>query len=61
TLWYGRDHFSVCHHLEGLRAIVRYKESQDKDSAGDWVELELREDLPTPATKKVEAAADPKS
>ncbi|HEY6944414.1 MAG TPA: hypothetical protein VI431_04680, partial [Candidatus Acidoferrum sp.] len=47
TLWYGRDHFSVCHHLEGLRAIVRYKESQDKDSAGDWVELELREDLPT--------------
>ena len=60
TVWYGRDHFSLCHHLEGLRAIVRYKESQDKEIVGDWVELELREDVPVP-TKKVEAAADSKN
>jgi hypothetical protein len=60
-LWYGHDHFSVCHHLEGLRAIVRYKESQDKNSANEWVELELREDLPMPPRRKVEAIADPKS
>lgn len=59
TLWYGRDHFSLCHHLEGLRAIVRYKESQDKAIAGDWVELELREDVPLPP-KKVNTAADSK-
>lgn len=61
TLWYGRDHFSVCHHLEGLRAIVRYKDTQDKDSAGDWVELELREDLPWPPNKKVEASTNSKN
>jgi hypothetical protein len=46
TLWFGSDHFSLCHHLEGLRAVVRYKPSADKQSAGEWVELELREDLP---------------
>ena len=60
TVWYGRDHFSLCHHLEGLRAIVRYKGSQDKDIAGDWVELELREDVPVPS-KKVDATVDSKN
>lgn len=25
TLWYGEDHFSTCHHLEGMHAVVRYK------------------------------------
>ena len=61
TLWYGRDHFTVCHHLEGLRAIVRYKETQDKDSAGDWVELELRQDLPLAPNQKREATNDSKN
>jgi tetratricopeptide (TPR) repeat protein len=46
TLWFGSDHFTLCHHLDGLRAVVRYKPSADKMSAGEWVELELREDLP---------------
>jgi tetratricopeptide (TPR) repeat protein len=46
TLWFGSDHFTVCHHLDGLRAVVRYKPSADKTSAGEWVELEFREDLP---------------
>jgi tetratricopeptide (TPR) repeat protein len=46
TLWFGSDHFTLCHHIDGLRAVVRYKPSADKQSAGEWVELELREDLP---------------
>jgi tetratricopeptide (TPR) repeat protein len=46
TLWFGSDHFTLCHHLDGLRAVVRYKPGADKKSAGEWVELELREDLP---------------
>ena len=24
TIWYGEDHFTLCHHLESMRAIVRY-------------------------------------
>ena len=46
TLWYGEDHFSSCHHLEGLRAVVRYKASEDKQFDGDLVSVEYREDLP---------------
>jgi hypothetical protein len=51
TLWFGTDHFTLCHHLDGLRAIVHYKPSADKQLAGEWVELELREDLPAAAAK----------
>jgi hypothetical protein len=58
TVWYGSDHFTPCHHVEGLRAVVRYKTSQDKESAGDWIELELRQDLPMPLEKKKEGLAD---
>ena len=25
TLWYGSDHFSLCHHVEGMHAVVRYR------------------------------------
>jgi tetratricopeptide (TPR) repeat protein len=46
TLWFGGDHFTLCHHLDGLRAVLRYKPTTDKQSAGEWVELEVREDLP---------------
>ncbi len=46
TLWFGGDHFTLCHHLDGLRAVVRYKPDADKRSAGEWFELEFREDLP---------------
>lgn len=24
TLWYGTDHFKICHHLEGMHALIRY-------------------------------------
>ena len=46
TLWYGSDHFSLCHHLEGMRAIVRYKPSTDPAYAGDIAEIEIRDELP---------------
>jgi hypothetical protein len=46
TLWFGTDHFTLCHHLEGLRAIVEYKPTTNKDLTGEWLGLELREDLP---------------
>jgi tetratricopeptide (TPR) repeat protein len=60
TLWYGTDHFSACHHLAGMRAVVRYKAAPDKESAGEWVDLELREDLPGSPDKKAATPADTK-
>lgn len=42
TLWYGEDHFSLCHHIEGMRALVRYKPSSDNTNAGDFTEIQLR-------------------
>jgi Tfp pilus assembly protein PilF len=48
TLWYGGDHFSLCHHLEGLRAVVRYRKPADATYAGDVAEIEIRDDLPEP-------------
>jgi Tfp pilus assembly protein PilF len=50
TLWYGEDHFSYCHHLEGLRAVVRYRPPADSSYAGDVVEFEVRDDLPNMAS-----------
>jgi Tfp pilus assembly protein PilF len=61
TLWFGTDHFSVCHHLDGLRAVVRYKPTPDKPSAGEWVELEVRQDLPAPQEKGSSAPAAAKN
>jgi len=46
TLWYGNDHFSLCHHLEGMRAIVHYRPPADPSYAGDVAEVEIRDDLP---------------
>jgi hypothetical protein len=48
TLWFGGDHFSLCHHLEGLRAVVRYRKPADATYAGDVAEIEIRDDLPEP-------------
>jgi len=55
TVWYGEDHFSGCHHLNGMRAIVRYKPPTDSSYAGEIVELEYRQDLPEPVVLKVES------
>ena len=49
TIWYGADHFSACHHLAGIRAIVWYKPSTDKSFTGDIVEVEYRNDIPNAA------------
>jgi tetratricopeptide (TPR) repeat protein len=48
TIWYGADHFSVCHHLEGLRAVIHYRAPSDATYAGDIAEIEIRDDLPIP-------------
>ncbi len=61
TIWYGRDHFSVCRHVDGMRAVLRYKASPDKELAGEWNELELRQDLPEPPDKKGAAPTDAKN
>jgi hypothetical protein len=46
TIWYGRDHFGPCHHVEGMHAVVRYRPAISKDYAGDWRSIELRDELP---------------
>jgi hypothetical protein len=43
TLWVGRDHFTACFHLDGLRAVVKYKVSADKSYAGDMVSAGFRD------------------
>jgi hypothetical protein len=48
TLWVGRDHFTPCFHVTGLRAVVRYKTGVDKSSIGDVVSWAYRDDLPPP-------------
>ena len=46
SLWYGEDHITLCHHLEGLRSIVHYRPSSNNAYVGDVVEIEIRDDLP---------------
>ena len=48
TLWYGADHFDRCHHLEGRRAVIRYRPAADANYAGEIAELGIRDDLPEP-------------
>ena len=56
TIWYGGDHFDLCHHLEGLRAIVHYHAPADASYAGDIAELEIRDDLPEPLAEAAQPA-----
>jgi tetratricopeptide (TPR) repeat protein len=55
TLWYGADHFNVCHHVEGKRAIVHYHPAADASYAGDLAEVEIRDDLPAAFKNAAEA------
>jgi Tfp pilus assembly protein PilF len=57
TIWYGADHFSTCHHLDGMRAIVRYKPSIDPAYVGDVEEIEIRDETPQPPAKTASAQA----
>jgi len=56
SIWFGSDHFTPCYHTDGLRAVVRYKPATEKEATNEWVELELREDLPAPPDKVAPAA-----
>jgi len=49
TLWYGEDHFGLCHHLVGLQAIIGYRPSTDKSYTGDLENVEVRDDFPVRA------------
>lgn len=46
TLWYGTDHFDLCHHVEGLHAVVRYRPPVGSEYTGDWLSIEIRQELP---------------
>jgi hypothetical protein len=66
TQWYGADHFSGCHHLDGLLTIVRYTPSEDDQFAGDIASIDDREDLPQalearPNSPPATSNASPKS
>ena len=45
TVWYGEDHFNSCHHLEGFKAVVRYKSSSDQGGKPQIIWLEIRDNL----------------
>ena len=59
TLWYGSDHFSLCHHVEGMHAVIRYRPAVTKDYAGDWLSIELRDDLPSEPQHEAAKATQP--
>jgi len=59
TLWYGSDHFSLCHHVEGMHAIIRYRPAVTKDYAGDWLSIELRDELPPQSQQQATKAPQP--
>lgn len=44
TFWWGEDHFTPCHHLEGHRAMIAYEPEE-----GVVVDVEVRDDLPAVA------------
>jgi Tfp pilus assembly protein PilF len=58
TIWYGADHFSYCHHLEGMRAILRYRPTSDGSNAGQLTEIDIRNDIPEPP-QQAKAPATP--
>lgn len=45
TLWVGKDHFSPCFHVQGLRAMLRYNSSKDPSYTGELIYVGFRDDL----------------
>ena len=41
SVWYAPDHFNRCHHIEGLRAIIYYKQSSNSRITGDLVQFDI--------------------
>jgi tetratricopeptide (TPR) repeat protein len=58
TLFWGFDHYS-CHHLEGMRATVRYKPDTIKNGEGEWIALDLWQDFPPAQTAAVATPQSP--
>ncbi len=48
TLWVGKDHFSPCFHVQGLRVIVHYMPPKDPSYVGDLVSAGFRDELGLP-------------
>ena len=46
--WWGEDHFTLCHHLEGKRAIVYYRPETGKGFTGEMTRFEIRDDPAVP-------------
>jgi hypothetical protein len=59
TLWYGSDHCSLCYRLEGMHAVIRYRPAVSKDYAGDWLSIELRDELPPEPQQEAAKAPQP--
>ena len=51
SVWYGADHFSRCHHLDGLRAVIQYKPSSTSSISGDLAQFEVHEDFAFPPNR----------
>ena len=51
TLWYTADHFSLCNHLDGLRAVIQYSPSSGSGISGDLVRFEIDDDLVLPPAR----------
>jgi tetratricopeptide (TPR) repeat protein len=48
SLWYGEDHITLCYHLEGARAVVHFRPTDNSTYAGDIAEIEIRDDVVPP-------------
>jgi hypothetical protein len=59
ALWYGADNLNICHHAEGMHAVIRYRPPVSKEYAGDWLSIELRDEFPP--EPQHEAAKAPQS
>jgi tetratricopeptide (TPR) repeat protein len=47
TLWYGPDHFSFCHHLEGLQGVLHYKPPSNPTELGELSQFNVKRVVPT--------------
>lgn len=45
TVWFGRDHFNLCHRVVGYPAVARYKPAAGQSGANELRWLEIRSDL----------------
>ena len=55
SFWWGEDHFTTCHHLDGHPAIVAYKAGPG--GGLELVEVEVRDDLPQAAAPAASTAS----